>query len=195
MAFHLNRLTTSSVLALLATAALSAAPPMPPLKPGLWETKSTVLDANGKETAPPELAALERMPPEARARMMEMMKGRGMAMPDASGAVKVCLSKELLSADGFEQMSNTSGCTNTYSTQTTSNWKWHSTCPAMKTEMDGDAQFLSPESYKSTLKSTVNRNGQSITQTRVITSKWLSADCGDVKPVNPGRIPNGPPAR
>ena len=68
------RLAASSVLPCLALAVAAAGPlPVPPVKPGLWEVRMSVLDADGHEVAAPEQAALSRMPPEARARMAEAM--------------------------------------------------------------------------------------------------------------------------
>ncbi|MCC6990136.1 MAG: DUF3617 domain-containing protein [Acidobacteria bacterium] len=173
--------------------ALVAAPPMPPLKTGLWESRTTARDASGKEVLPPEQAALANMPPEARARMAEMMKGRGIPMPDATGAIKMCLTKELLEAGRFQQMAADGGCTTTYSTQTATTWKWHSSCSAMHVESDGEAVFTDT-SIRNTITSTVTANGQTSTTTRLSTSKWLAADCGDVKPVDPSLF-SGKPQR
>src|SRR5260370_8320938 len=90
------RLAASSVLPCLALAVSAAGPlPVPPVKPGLWEVRMSVLDADGHEVAAPEQAALSRMPPETRARMAEAMKARGLSMPDANGATKACLTKDL----------------------------------------------------------------------------------------------------
>src|SRR6266853_5179493 len=76
------RLAASSVLPCLALAVAAAgALPVPPVKPGLWEVRMSVLDAEGHEVAAPEQAALSRMPPETRARMAEAMKARGLSMP------------------------------------------------------------------------------------------------------------------
>src|SRR6476646_1625441 len=51
--------------------------PVPPVKPGLWETKMSQLDANGREVPSPELAALSKMPPEMRDKMADAMRARG----------------------------------------------------------------------------------------------------------------------
>ena len=185
-----RRIVLSSILAGLAAIAV-AAQQMPPMKPGLWESRSTMLDENGKEMVPPELAALANMPPEARARMAEMMKGRGVQMPDPSGAMKVCMTKEMTNAASMQELANAQGCSTTYSTQTASKWVWHSTCAALKSESDGEALFTNAENYKVTLKSTMNVNGKTVTQTRIVTSKWVAADCGDVKPIDMSQFMNG----
>src|SRR5262245_33215958 len=95
-----------SLLACLVLGAIAgaAAPPVPPVKFGLWEARMSTLDSNGRETVPPEQAAMARMPPEARARMAEAMKARGLSMPDSGGATKVCLTKEVFEAGGWQQL-------------------------------------------------------------------------------------------
>ena len=192
MRMPIRRLVAPSVLAVCAGVALGAAPPVPPLKLGLWEARTTARDADGKDILPPEQAAMAKMPPEARARMAEMMKARGMPMPDATGAIKMCLTKELLDTGRFQQMAADAGCTTTYSTQTATAWKWHSSCPALHVESDGEAAFTDT-SIRNTITSTVTSNGQARTTTRISTSKWLAADCGDVKPIDPNLFGAKPP--
>lgn len=180
------------MLAAVAGATLVAAPPVPPLKTGLWEVRTTAKDAAGNDILPPEQAAMAKMPPEARARMAEMMKARGIPMPDESGAMKLCLSKELLDSGRFQQMAAETGCTTTYATQTATTWKWHSSCPALHAESDGESVFT-PTTMRSTITSTTSMNGQPRTTTRISSSKWLGADCGDVKPIDPEMFSGKPP--
>lgn len=171
-----------SVLSCLAIAAVAAAPPVPPVKPGLWETRMSGLDANGNPMPLPEQAAMSRMSPEMKAKMAETMKARGLSMPDENGATKVCYTKETFESGRWQQMASEMGCTTNYSTQSNTTWKWHTSCPAMKTESDGEAVFSSPQSYTVKLTSTVAVTGKANMSTRIIQAKWLGADCGDIKP-------------
>ena len=82
-----------SVLSCVAIAAVAVPPPVPPVKPGLWETRMSGLDANGNPVPLPEQAAMSRMSPEMKAKMAETMKARGLSMPDENGATRVCYSK------------------------------------------------------------------------------------------------------
>ena len=184
------RLAASSVLPYLAlTVVVAGQVPKPPVKPGLWEVRMSVLDADGHEVAAPEQAALSRMPPETRARMAEAMKARGLSMPDADGATKACFTKEMFESGRWQQMASETGCTTNYSTRSSTMWKWHSSCPALKSDSDGEVVFSSPQSYR--VKSTITAmvNGKTNTSTRIIQAKWLGADCGDIKPFTPP----GPP--
>ena len=137
-----SRLTALSVLSCFALAGLAAGQlPVPPVKPGLWEARMSSLDANGREMPRPELAALARLPPEARTQMADAMKARGLSMPDANGATKVCLTKAMFESGSWQQAAAESGCTTNYSTRSGSTWKWHSSCAALKSESDGETVF------------------------------------------------------
>jgi hypothetical protein len=183
------RLAASSVLACLALAVAAAgALPVPPVKPGLWEVRTSMLDADGHEVAAPEQAALSRMPPEQRARMAEAMKARGLSMPDANGATKACVTKETFESGAWQQVASDAGCTTNFSTQSATTWKWHSSCTAMKSESDGETVFNNAESYKTKVTTTSTVMGKTKTSTRMLQGKWIGADCGDVKPLTPAGV-------
>lgn len=183
------RLVVSTVLPCFALAVAAAgALPVPPVKAGLWEVRTSMLDADGHEVAAPEQAALSRMPPEARARMAEAMKARGLSMPDASGATKACLTKELFESGAWQQLAADTGCTTNFSAQSATTWKWHSSCPTMKSESDGETAFSSAESYKTKVTTTSSATGKTKTTTRLLQGKWLGADCGDIKPLTPPTV-------
>ena len=180
------RLTASSVLSCLALVAVAAGQlPVPPVKAGLWEARMSALDADGHEMASPEQAAMSRLPPEARARMAEAMKARGVSIPDANGATKVCLTKDMFESGKWQQMASQAGCTTNYSTLSSSTWKWHSSCTALKSESDGEMVFNSAESYRTKLTTTATVMGKTNTSTRIVQGQWLGADCGDIKPLAP----------
>jgi hypothetical protein len=145
----------------------------------------SALDADGHEMAGPEQAALSRLSPEARAQMADAMKARGLSMPDANGATKVCLTKEMFESGRWQQMASESGCKTDYSTLSGTTWKWHSSCAALKSESDGEAVFNNAVSYRTKVTTTSTVMGKTKTSTRVVQAKWLGADCGDIKPFAP----------
>jgi len=179
------RLAALSILSCLAIAAVAGPLPVPPVKPGLWETRMSALDASGHEIPLPEQAALSKLPPEAKARMAETLKARGLSMPDESGATKMCFTKETFESGRWQQMASESGCTTNYSTQSSATWKWHSSCPAYKSETDGEVVFSSAQSYTVKSTTTATISGKTTTSTRIVQAKWLGADCGDIKPFTP----------
>jgi hypothetical protein len=179
IAIRLAALSVLSCVALVADAAGQL--PVPPVKPGLWETRISALDANGREMAPPELAALSRLPPEAR----EAMVARGVSLPDANGVIKACLTKEMFESGRWQQLASEAGCTSSYSARSDTAWKWHSSCTALKSESDGETVFTGGESYRTKTTTTMTLQGKTNTSTRIVQGKWLGADCGSVKPLAP----------
>ena len=180
------RLAAASIVSGFVLVAVAAGPlPVPPVKPGLWEARMSSLDADGHEMASPQQAALAKLSPEARARMADAMKARGVAMPDADGAIKLCFTKEMYESGRWQEMASEMGCTTNYSTTSSTAWKWHSSCTSLKSESDGEAVFNSAESYKTKVTTTATVMGKTKTSTRVVQAKWLGADCGDIKPFAP----------
>lgn len=187
-----TRIALASVLSCFALVAFTTAQslPAPPVKPGLWEVKSSALDGNGREVPPPEQAAFAQMTPEMRARMAEMMKARGASMPDASGAMKTCFAKETLESGRWQQTAADMGCTTKYSGTSGNTWKWHSSCPAPRpSEADGEIVFTNPESYRVKVTMTTTVAGKPTTSVRLMQAKWLGTDCGDIKPFTPPTPP------
>ena len=182
------------VVSLVRVVSLAAQNPLspPPVKPGLWETRMSQLDANGQEVPSPELAALAKMPPEMRAKMAEAMRARGVQLPDENGTMKACLSRETLDSGTWQQLASESGCTTTFSARSSSTWKWHSSCASLNAESDGETVFSGSESYRTKLTTTATVRGKTNTSTRIVQGKWLSAACGDIKPLTP---PPPAPAR
>lgn len=179
------RILFAPVCAAIVVASLAAqnSIPAPPVKPGLWETKMSQLDANGQEVVSPELAALSKMPPEMRAKMAEAMRARGVQLPDDDGTTKICMSKETFDSGAWQQVASESGCVTTFSTRSSSTWKWHSACASLHSESDGETVFTGSESYRTKVTTTSAISGKTRTTTRVVQGKWISASCGDIKPL------------
>ena len=93
------------------------------------------------------------------------MKARGVSMPDANGATKVCLTREMFESGRWQQMASESGCTSKYSTSGTT-WKFHSSCTTFKSESEGETVFNGAESYRTkvTTTATVQRGRATRTQ-------------------------------
>jgi Protein of unknown function (DUF3617) len=175
----LNASMLTGGVAILA-ASLVLASDAPPIKPGLWQV-TTEAGADGQKMPDPS-AMLEKMPPEMREKMAAMMKERGVDMSGGAGGTKICMTRDSL--DQGKWQSPEISCTTTYGARTSSSWKWHSVCTKPVMTSDGEAEFSNPENYTVKTSSTMQIMGQAKTTQRVIHSKWLSADCGGLKPIN-----------
>ena len=163
-------------------------PPPPPIKPGLWQVHID-REVNGQKM-PDASERMKNMSPEKRAQFEAMRKQHGVGT-GAAGS-QVCYTRETLEHSPWADQQT--DCKATFSTRTSSAWKWHTTCPKSGYEADGEAIFADRENY--TVKSTsVSKMGDKVrNSSTTMTGKWLSSDCGDLKPLNPipwpARVPS-----
>ena len=161
--------------------AISASGQVAPIKPGLWQIQME-RETNGQKS-PDMSERLKNMPPERRAQLEAAMKQRGI---EASGnTVKVCQTREMLDPSKF--VNPLPDCKTTYSSRTNSLWKSHTSCSQNHLESDSEITFSGPESYTVKTTSTLESAGQTKTTHMTSTGKWLSADCGDIKPLSIGK--------
>lgn len=172
------RTNALTALFCLTLGALAARAQVAPLKPGLWQVQID-REVNGQK-APDMADRLKNMPPERRAQIEAMMKQRGI---DASGnTLKVCHTRESLDSKTF--VNPHLDCKTTYTSRTDTSWKSHTSCPSSHLESDGEITFLNSENYTVKTSSTMQSGGQTKLSHTTSTGKWLSADCGDVKPIS-----------
>jgi hypothetical protein len=172
---------TKNVLAVLILAAgVSRADDITPLnlKPGLWET-TTVQERSGMPSIPPE--RLASMPPEARARIEAMTANKS-----AGTTTQSCrLDKDL---HPFTSDSNKS-CTQTIVTSTGSKQEVKMECNMNGNTGTGTATVEAKDSehVNGLVTMHMGANGRNMDMKITITAKWLSSDCGDVKPASLGK--------
>jgi len=157
------------------------------LKPGLWEINNKMQSGSGQmEKAMADMQKqLASMPPEQRKMMQDMMAKQGMSMgPGAGGmAVKICMTKE--SIERNELPSQQGDCKTTTTPRMGNTMKMSFVCTQPPSSGEGQVTFVSPEAYtmKMAMKTTVQ--GKPETMTMDGGGKWLSADCGNIKPLAP----------
>jgi hypothetical protein len=158
-----------------------------PVKPGLWDVH---IDRTVDGQKEPDLSErLKNVPPERRQQVEAMMKERGIG--NAGNGLKVCQTKEMLDAKRF--VNPIPDCKTTFGLRTNTAWKSHTSCPQMHFESDTEIKFVNAESYSVKSSSVSEAGGKSRKTETLATGKWLSADCGDIKPM---AIPGGtPPVR
>jgi hypothetical protein len=168
----------------LATAAMAQTPP---IKPGLWQMQSTRL-IDG-QAAPDSTAQPKNLPPESRARMEQMLKQQGIDI-GGNGSSRICLSPESFERNAWQGGQH--GCKTDFKSRSGNRWTWKSTCTQPPSESEGEAVFISPESYTVKHHLKMQRQGQVRTSDMTVNAKWLGADCGELKPAGP---PKAPPAK
>ena len=148
------------------------------LQYGLWEMSS----AGTISGAPPIPAAdLAKLSPAQRAQMAAIM-ATAMGAANKPHTFKSCITAESLQR-GFKDPEMSNGCTQTVLSSTSSDMEVKVACTG-RHQMDGTFHFqaASPEALNGTIAMNVTEGGNTMKIDRTITGKWVSADCGKVKP-------------
>jgi Protein of unknown function (DUF3617) len=165
---------TLLILAVPSSAALAETPD---LKLGLWET-TTTSDRQGMPMPDPS-----QMPPEMRARMETYLKTHPQNAQNTH-VMRSCLTKEKLDKELFNPGNGPQGgCTRTVLKSTKTTQDVQVSCPN-GVHGEGHYQILSPMAGKGTftMSGAGGPDGKTpFHMSTQMTTKWISADCGDVK--------------
>lgn len=180
-----HRLLVACAIALPAVAALAQ---QPHIRPGLWEETVNVKSDNAQMNA--AMAQMKErmaaMTPEQRAAMEKAMAGHGMGMGGAANTMRVCVTKEQI-ARGFRpeekghcSRSNisTSGNVTKFDFACQSERGGGITGHGVYTELGDTAFTVSTSADMTNPKMTMHIQND-------MTGKFVSSDCGDVKPLEP----------
>lgn len=178
MTLPLRRLVFAT---LAGVASAACAQNAPPIKPGLWEVQMEHEGAGMPRQMPDMSEHLKNMPPEQRKQVEAMMKQRGVDMSAGPGRMRICLSKE--SMDQGKWQGDQGRCKTDVLSRSATSWKWKSVCSEPQAVSEGEASFAGPESYTVRTTTTMTQRGETRTIKSTLNSKWVAADCGDVKPV------------
>jgi hypothetical protein len=159
------------------------------LKPGLWEMQHKVKgDARMEQQMAEMRKQLSAMPPEQRQQMEAMMASRGMQMSPADGggaAMRICITKEM--AERNDIPTNRGECTTGPQQRSGNILKMSFTCTNPPSSGDTQVTFNGSESYTTATNVTSTVGGKPETMRMEGSGKWLSADCGGVKPMQSGK--------
>jgi hypothetical protein len=146
------------------------------MKPGLWEM---TMKSDAFKNMP-------KIPPE----QMEQMRKMGVTVPNMqNGGIvqKVCITRQMAERDGTPQMlQSESGCESKNFNTSGNSYSGDIVCtgPDLKGEGEVKGAFSGNESFSSTYDFKGTAGGQPVNQHQETSGKWLSADCGNVKPVS-----------
>ena len=134
---------------------------------------------------------MKTMTPERRKQFEEMMKQHGVDVA-AGNVMKICYSQKMVERGSWSDQST---CKTEYSNRSASAWKWHSTCPAVNYEGDGEASF--PDSENFTVKSSgvVTTGGKPHASSSVRTGKMAVGGLWGDQAVGRHPVTDGPNLR
>ena len=184
--FARARHATLTLTALLAASLAQAADAPPPIKPGLWEMSTDSQQLNGKPVPDQsaQLAAqLKSMPPEMRQQIEAQMKAQGIQInTSANGgiAARMCLTKDMLEQNRWQQAEG--DCKSQVTSRSGNTWKWSMSCTQPPAQGEGVTTFSTPEYYTGDVRMTTQDNGKPQVMSMKHRARWISADCGGIKP-------------
>jgi hypothetical protein len=156
------------------------------MKPGLWDISQKMQTSSGEmEKAMADMQKeMANMPAEQRKMMQDMMAKQGVAVggggPGAM-SIKVCMTKEMVERN---EIGTTQGdCKSTYAPRAGNTMKMSFVCSKPPSSGEGQVTFIGPEEYTSKMTVNTTSNGKSEKMTMDGRGKWLSAECGAVKPL------------
>lgn len=180
------RLLAVATIAVLGAASAQAQK----IRPGLWENTVQMKSSGGEiEAAMARMQEqMARMPPEQRAQFEAMMNRQGMGMAAGKpNTARSCISPEMASRNEFHP--GDKNCRSTGHSRSGNTVRFKFACENERggtAEGEGEFTLVSDTETKGKMFVNATRQGKTFRMDMDSTSKWLAADCGDVKP---------PPAR
>jgi Protein of unknown function (DUF3617) len=158
----------------------------PPMKAGLWEINRLSQLINGQPMPDPSAmmaAQLKNMPPQMRQQIEAQMKAQGVQMSNIGGtsSVRMCITPDMLAQNRWQKAEN--GCTTASLSHSGNTWNWKVKCTQPPGEGEGATTFSSSEAYTTKMHMTTVMQGKKQVMDMTHSAKWLSANCGDVKPI------------
>ncbi len=159
------------------------------IKPGLWEMQHKM---GGHPQMDQAMAQMQQqmaaMSPAQRKQMEAMLGQQGVTMPTpgaGSGmALKVCITPDMAARSELPSQSD-GQCTSTVAARSGNTLKMRFVCQNPPSTGEGTYTFSGDTAYTMKMVTTTTRQGKPESMTMDGLGKWLSADCGTVKPIQP----------
>jgi hypothetical protein len=151
----------------------------PELKPGLWERTVTM------QSGMPDLSGmpgLDQLPPEQRAQVEKMMA----AMAGKPTTVRECVTPEMVKEwENYARGRTENGCTQTVTEQSPQRVVMTMSCDGGASSGTAEFNARGPEHMTGVINM-VHRTKDGERRMKIdMTSRWLAAECGDVRPDTP----------
>lgn len=183
-------ITLLSAPALAAKADSSASVKMD-MAPGLWKYRTTMTSQGGEvDKAMQEMKKqLASMPADQRKMMEEMMARQGIEVSDAGKptiTTNACVTREEIERGQLPTPEE--DCQQEIVKESKNTFKINLSCSGKPSlSGTGELKFTDPKNYTSRFDLAAQQDGKEEAVTMAQTGKWVSADCGDVKPAKDER--------
>jgi hypothetical protein len=152
--------------------------------PGLWEMQKEVGDTPEMAKATADMQKqLAALPPAQRKHLEATLSQSGISMrPGGAVTVRVCITPEM--ATRFVLHSHPEGnCTHTIASRNGNSFILKFACKNPPTSGEDSYTFYGDKAYSMKRVMQSIRNGKPETMRTEGRGKWLSADCGNIKPI------------
>lgn len=183
---QISRLIVSTAALALLAGAAGGASAQQKMRPGLWEHSVNMKSQSGQmEAAMAEMQkSLASMPPEQRKQMEQMMAQQGVGMGPKGQTVKVCITKEQADLDNIPQQE---GCTQKVQRVDASTMKVAFSCKGGQGQPpssgEGTITMQGPTAYTGQFRFKTQNQGKPEQIDMAQSGKWLSENCGAIKPM------------
>ena len=187
---QISRLIASTAALALLAGMAGGASAQQKMRPGLWEHSVNMKSQSGQmEAAMAEMQkSLASMPPEQRKQMEQMMAQQGVGMGPKGQTVKVCITKEQADLDNIPQQE---GCTQKVQRVDASTMKVAFSCKGGQGQPpssgEGTITMQGPTAYTGQFRFKTQNQGKPEQIDMAQSGKWLSENCGAIKPMPMGR--------
>jgi hypothetical protein len=157
--------------------------------PGLWEHVVSMKSPGGEmENAMAEMQKqMAAMSPGQRRQMEQMMSSRGVTLGAQGTTVKVCVTQEQAARPAEARLGGDCKQQDVQRSGNSMTFRFECTRPEALIG-EGDITFPSDKAYTGKTRVTRRAGDKPQQMTMEMSGKWLSADCGDIKPVaKPGQ--------
>ncbi len=155
-----------------------------PIQQGLWET---TINTTSQISLPPDVEAKIAAMPAAQQAMIKQNMGGGST--PSSTTTHSCAASQMSMTDLLNQaQQKDTKCTFSNQAQTPTGYSFDIACTMPQGSASGHSQFQMPDSSHvtgtthMTMQATTRGGAMSMTLDSTLTSKYLGADCGSVKP-------------
>lgn len=187
-----KRAVHGAVIALLGLMAGLGQAAGPDIKPGLWEMQMQQAQGAGmpdmakmQQAMQQMQAQMAQMPPEQRKMMEQQMGNMGVAFSDKG--VRICMTADDIKREAIPVSDD--NCKNTIKTRSAKRWVMSTVCTQPQMVGEAEAIFESPTAYAVKMKGTMTEKGKSRPFDMSMRWKYVSADCGKIKPQSALRQP------
>jgi hypothetical protein len=184
----MNTSLTKAILLAGACVSLAAAVPAgaQTMKPGLWSlsNKMTSSDPEVQQAMSAMQQHMANMPPEQRQQMQRMMQEHGVQLDVGAGGAlqtKMCMTREM--AERKEVPVEQGDCRQTFTQQSPTRGHIAFTCTKPRVSGEGDVTADNDTSYRAHMKIRSEEEGRNQVVDMDVAGNWLSADCGNIRPV------------